>query len=109
MEKIEISEELKGKELFKFLAENKNALIAQKKSMLKYADTVIHSATPIKRESVKAAGTDTPVVCSVKVVANTAWYCDSQMDVLVPDNAKKSISERKGMIPHLHDHIHQIS
>ena len=109
MEKIEISEELKGKELFKFLAENKNALIAQKKSMLKYADTVIHSATPIKRESVKAAGTDTPDVCSVKVVANTAWYCDSQMDVLVPDNAKKSISERKGMIPHLHDHIHQIS
>ena len=56
MAKIEISEELKGKELFKFLAENKNALIAQKKSMLKYADTVIHSATPIKRESVKAAG-----------------------------------------------------
>ena len=109
MDRINIPEELKGKELYKFLIDNKSALIAQKKSMLKYADTVIHSATPIKRESVKAAGTDNPDVCSVKVVANTAWYCDSQMDVLVPDNAKKSISERKGMIPHLHDHIHQIS
>lgn len=109
MAKIEISEELKGKELFKFLAENKNALIAQKKSMLKQSDAISFNATPIKTQSEKALSQDNPDVCSVKVVANTAWYCDSQMDVLLPDNAKKSISERKGMIPHLHDHRHEIS
>lgn len=40
----------------------------------------------------------------VKIVANTANWIDSQMDVLLPGAAKKSITERKKYIPHLHDH-----
>jgi hypothetical protein len=109
MARIDIPEDLKGKELFKFLIDNKTALVAQKKSMLKHADVMVFDALPIKTEAVKSTdNTNDNGICSVKVVANTAWYCDSQMDVLLPDNAKKSISERKGLIPHLHDHVHEI-
>lgn len=113
--KILIDENLKGKELFKFLVENKSQLIAQKKSIpMKYADAV--SSTPslytIKGDKTeKAVSGDIPPDATsvhVKVVANTAWWCDSQMDVLLPDCWAKSIKERKNMIPHLHDHIHEI-
>ncbi len=41
----------------------------------------------------------------VKVVANTANYIDSQMDMILPGAANKSIQERKGLIPFLHDHL----
>lgn len=114
MTRVDIPEDLSGKDLFKFLTENKSALIAQKKSMLKYTDVL--SALPLvgvdyefKDGLLKSA---TSMVerdsITVKVVANTSLYCDSQMDVLLRDNAVKSIRERKGMIPHLHDHKHEI-
>lgn len=40
----------------------------------------------------------------VSVVCNTSMYCDSHRDVLIKNAGKKSIRERKGMIPHLPDH-----
>lgn len=115
MKKIIIPEELRGKELARFLVANKSQLIAQKKSMIKWADPV-SSDTGLffdnKGTYCKAEGPETvpPDASSlrVKVVANTAMWCDSHMDVLLPDNAKKSLKERKGLIPHLHDHKHEI-
>lgn len=106
-------EELSGDEAKSFVIANKSELIAIKRKAIKYTDVLSFDTAYInaKDGSVKALATDatnSPDVCRVKVVANTAMYCDSQMDVLLPDNAKKSIKERKGMIPHLHDHIHQI-
>lgn len=114
--KIVIPEHLKGKELFKFLIENKSALIAQKKSIIKWADSVSsHPAlfqVHVKDgQVVKTAVTAlAPEVTSVrvKVVANTSLWCDSHMDVLLRDSAKKSIKERKGLIPHLHDHEYNV-
>lgn len=114
--KVEIPEDLKGKDLFKFLIENKTALITQKKSMLKHTDVLCFTPSIYGKSNVdKADGsyydpaqTTDPNICHVKVVANTSMYCDSQMDVLLRDNAAKSIRERKGMIPHLHDHVHEI-
>jgi hypothetical protein len=108
--KIVIPEGLKGKELFKFLIENKSALIAQKKSIMKRAEPAVWMPVTIipMEQANKADGSAAPPadtgVLRVKVVANTALWMDSQRDVLLPDNAKKSIKERKGMIPHLHDH-----
>lgn len=127
-----IPPDLTGKALFKFLRENKQALIAAKKSVLKttepfaYAPTVgksnlkvLKDGRIVKADNVDAdddqegtddAGTMIPDSDSihVTVVANTALWCDSQLDVLLPDCWKNSIKQRKGMISHLHDHIHQI-
>lgn len=115
MSKITIPEHLKGKDLYKYLVENKSALIRQKKSILKRTDSVSYSTMFINSAGElanKAAGegmkeTDSGIV-RVKVVANTSLWCDSQMDVLLPDSAKKSMKERKGMIPHIHDHIWEV-
>lgn len=112
MSKIIIPENLKGAELTAFLIENKAALITQKKMLPKFCDPVScvpayyvnKHGTLVKSATIAEDATS----CMVKVVANTSMYCDSQMDVLLKDSAKKSIKDRKGMIPHLHDHIHMI-
>lgn len=129
MSKLLSLKDLSGKALFKFLKENKEALIAEKKSVIKHSDPF--SCTPeISRIKVKKdgsiikadatedgdqdgdpdAGTMLPDDDSVHVtvVANTANWCDSQFDVLIPDCWKNTIKQRKGLISHLHDHIHQI-
>lgn len=109
-----IPENLKGKELFKFLVENKNSLISQKKSMLKRTDAIISNASLFNikdKTAIKATPNSIPSYATsvrVKVVANTALWLDSAKDVLLPDCWKKSIKDRKGMIPHLHDHVHEI-
>lgn len=115
MKKIQIPKDAKGKELFGFLIENKSALIAQKKSLPRYSDNI--SCTPLlfNIKDSKAIKADMSSLASslidsvrVKVVGNSAYWCDSQMDVLVEDCWKRSIKERAGMMPHLHDHIHRI-
>lgn len=40
----------------------------------------------------------------VKVVANTADWIDTQMDMLIPGSPQKSIKEKGHLIPHLSDH-----
>lgn len=116
MGKIIIDPSLKGKELTKFLLENKDELIRQKKSLpVKFSDPISYTPTLfyVKGESVSKATGESPIPPDadsfrVKVVANAALWCDSHMDVLLPDCWKKSIADRKGLIPHLHDHIHQL-
>ncbi len=109
--KISVDPNLKGKELYRFLIENKAQLIAQKKSMEKWADAVsfMPSIYNLKgKEAIKAAGpadiAPDATTVRVKVVANTSMWCDSDMDVLLRDNAKKSMKDRKGLILHLKDH-----
>lgn len=122
MGKTLIPEGLKGKPLFKFLIENKEALITEKKSIIKHSDPLSHSPTieistksgTAKKDAGDAPGdNDEPMTINgglvhVTVVANTANWVDSQLDMLLPDCWKRSIKQRKGMIPHLHDHIHQV-
>jgi hypothetical protein len=116
--KVIIPENLVGKELFKFLMANKGQLIAAKKAAIKTTDSVVYDAliiTPIKSASEKAAGENGSIpeeaigfrTLDVKVVANTAWYCDSQMDVLTDKCYDKSIKEKGNLIPHIADHIRQ--
>lgn len=112
--KILIDENLKGAELTKFLTDNYDEIILQKKSMLKRTDPVL--AIPSlyvvagDRVSKAVSANISPDATSVlvKVVANTALFMDSQSDVLLPDCWKVSIKQRKNMIPHLHDHVHEI-
>lgn len=113
MKKITIDESLKGKALFKFLVDNKSALIAQKKAIPKKGDafSVISFFTEqeggIKKKTALGDISPTATVLPVKVVANAANYCDSQMDVLLPDCWAKTIKDGKGRI-HLHDHEYEL-
>jgi|SRR6185437_4674543 len=129
MSKLLALKDLSGKPLFDYLKTNKEALIAEKKSIVKHADPfswspeisrmkITKDGSIIKADATgdgdldgdADGGTMIPDDESVHVtvVANTANWCDSQLDVLIPDCWKSSIKQRKGMIPHLHDHIHQI-
>lgn len=114
MAKIVLDETLKGPELTKFLLENKKELIAQKKAMIKRTDPVSASPSLFFVKGDRIVKADAEAIESdatsfrVKVVANTALFMDSQLDVLIPDCWKVTIKQRKGMIPHLHDHIHEI-
>lgn len=118
MSKVIIPEHLVGKELYKFLVANKSALINEKKSMVKRTEPVFHSPSFLFTKAdgaTKAPGdnaenpTEDTGVLRVKVAANTSMWCDNQMDVLLPDNAAKSLRDRKGMIPHIHDHIWELT
>ena len=100
------------KELFSYLKDNKKELTATKKSMPIFSDAVSFNTSLIHKTG-EATKANTPVTgdmdrLRVRVVANTANFIDSHMDMLLPDAAKKSISQRKSIIPHLHDHIHTI-
>lgn len=114
MAKIVLDETLKGKELTEFLLANKKELIAQKKAMIKRTDPVSASPSLFFVKGDRIVKADAEAIASdatsfrVKVVANTALFMDSQLDVLIPDCWKVTIKQRKGMIPHLHDHIHEI-
>jgi hypothetical protein len=87
MNKITIPEGLKGKELFKFLIENKHLLITQKKSAVKQSDSVTCKNLYVnsKGEITKAAPkpTDTGVIEVVSVI-NTTNLMDSHDDVHIP-------------------------
>lgn len=114
MAKITIPANLTGKDLHKFLIENKEDLVAQKKSMLKYTEAIEYAPELFllkEGTATKSAVGEIPKDANtvrVKVVANSAWFCDSHMDVLIPDCWSKSIKERKGLIPHLCDHEHKV-
>ena len=99
-------------ELFSYLKVNKQALISQKKSMPIVSDVSVFNTSKVKNKTAEFKNNE-PItqdkdILRVKVVANTANWLDSHMDVLLPDCWNKSIKERKNVIPHLHDHIHKI-
>jgi hypothetical protein len=109
--RITLPAHLKGKVLYQYLVENKADLIARKMMLpIKSEPTVCDPTfiTPVKAGTAKADGTlatelDTDSTL-VKVVANTAWWCDSHMDVLTDKSYNKSVKERGIMIPHINDH-----
>jgi len=87
------------KELFSFLIENKDTLIAQKKAIIKHADGIsITQATNKANKATKA--TDE---IKVKSVINTTNILDSHDDVHLNGIWDKSLSENKGIM-HLQEH-----
>lgn len=112
---IKIPSNLKGKELYKFLVANKSALITQKKSAMKRTDNLIAPVTILDRSHDDGGNKARPSTSTeplpvgfreidVKVVANTAWYCDLAMDVLTDKSYDNSVKARGSLLPHIKDH-----
>ncbi len=111
-----IPQNIKGKELFDYLVKNKGEIMRIKRSNIKESDSIAHpisllvkgkeaqfkASNPLLVKEVEDEGT-----CLVKVVANSAWWCDSQMDVLTDGCYDKSIKEKGILIPHIADHCHK--
>lgn len=101
---------------FDYLVKNKKSLIAKKKMGIVKSDPFYYSPAIIPRNgktsfSVKEEGDVQPAdidTLRVKVVANTANWIDSHMDMILEGAATKSIKERKHIIPHLYDHNHSV-
>lgn len=113
--KISIDDNLKGKDLFSFLKEHKEKLIAQKRAIpIKYGFAVDNSPTIFTlKEGAATKATfaeleETATSLRVKIVGNTAYWCDNDMDVLIADCWKKTIKDRKDLIKHLRDHVYQL-
>ena len=92
---------------FKYLKENEDKLIKTKRSTPDFADVcnvgILKIDSAVKVDKVADNG-----IIRKTVVANTANWLDSQNDLILPGAPAKSIRERKSMIPHLHDHVHQL-
>ena len=110
---VTVPADLKGKDLLKFLVENKALLIQEKKSAIKHADAFaincslsekffvdkegkLNKATP---ENEPATGGPEIVLC----VINTTNWLDSHSDVHIPGIWKKSIKDNPTQL-HLQEH-----
>lgn len=101
--KQSIPVDLAGKELFEFLLKNKNLLITEKKSTVKFGDAFCLSNLYINEKGEvedisKAAnsGIDENVdAIQVLSIINTCNWMDSHSDVHIPGIWKKSLSENK--------------
>lgn len=93
-------------ELFGWLKLNKELLVRQKKSQMKYADAVSFLDVPHEtNEAFKSESSEEtdPNTLRVKAVINTTNIMDSHDDVHLPGLWKKSLNENKNII-HLQEH-----
>lgn len=94
-------------EKFNFLTTYEKEIINSKKATIKQCDNFNFNPIPVKAiEQSKAAQIVEMEVdkIHVKVVANVANYIDSQLDMLLIDSWKKSITERRDLIWHMKNH-----
>jgi len=94
------------KELFAFLVDKKETLIAQKKSVVKFADGIGHTSiegSSERGEAIKAAAGLAADSIQVKAVINTTNILDSHGDVHIPGLWNKSLKENK-RIMHIQEH-----
>lgn len=95
-----IDEKLQGKDLYDFLVQNKNVLIAEKKFGVKFSDSIM-SAYAVDREghvikSVTNKDNDNGVL-NASLAINSCLFMDSHKDVHIPGIWKKSLSESKSL------------
>lgn len=88
------------KELFEWLIENKQTLIAQKKAEMKRGDGVLYLSHSNGIKKAESNGSDG---LQVKAVINTTNLMDSHKDVHLPGLWTKSLKENN-MIMHLQEH-----
>jgi hypothetical protein len=107
MSKLEIPNFQSKKDLYGFLVENKSTLIAQKKSVIKFADGVLYTnpLVGVKDQTVKASEVDITDVNEIKVkaVINSTNWMDSHLDVHLKGLWDKSLRESKDLM-HLQEH-----
>jgi hypothetical protein len=105
--------DLTGKDLFNYLVTNKKDLIRKKKLLPIKSDPLFATAeriVPLKETAIKDGketqeSIDTGELL-VDVVGNSAWWCDSHMDVLTDTAYDKSVREQGNLLPHIKDHDH---
>lgn len=98
-----------NKELYAFLVDNKETLLNQKKSVVKYADGISSNVTLIKDfETKKGVNTNkaNEDEITVKAVINTTNIMDSHSDVHIKGLWNKSIKENKRIL-HVQEHKSQ--
>jgi len=99
---------LTKEELLKLSKEDREALIKDKAAKVKYTDSLAYNVgKPTKEAKGKAAEPSKSVdkdTLDVKIVCNTAWLCDSHMDVLTSDCYANSVAAKGANIPHIADH-----
>jgi len=111
---VTVPQGLAGKDLFKFLVENKSVLIAEKKSAIKYADAIECgidlSKTYVIDTEGKLVKADAAIIAempaqseTVIVVINSCKWLDSHGDVHIPGIWKKSLKDNASQI-HLQEH-----
>ena len=84
-------------ELFEFLIENKALLIKQKKSIVKYADSIGVVGSTATNKATKAIANDATTI-QVKSIINTTKVMDSHSDVHIDGLWKKSLRETKDIM-----------
>ncbi len=102
------------KDLIAHIVANKSDLIAFKKSATKHTDASLSISITEKVDANKIitnfSGDDLANgIIKRTVVGNTYGWMDSHDDVHIPGIFSKSISENKGLIFHLHDHLYQVA
>tara|TARA_R110000772_G_scaffold188838_4_gene299941 strand:- start:3952 stop:4800 length:849 start_codon:yes stop_codon:yes gene_type:complete len=105
--KIDIPNFKTKKELFSFLIENKEILLTQKKSAVKYADglSIDHLPKEAQKSITKAEGTQSGESDMVKTrtIINTTNILDSHGDVHIKGIWNKSLKENKRIL-HVQEH-----
>ncbi len=110
---VTVPANLKGKELLKFLVDNKALLIAEKKSAIKHADAMSIGVDISKKYVIDKEGKLTKATAdfaptpggpeTVLCVINTTNWMDSHLDVHIPNIWKKSLKDNNEML-HLQEH-----
>lgn len=108
MKKLEIPRFAEKKELFKFLHLNKQTLINQKKSEMKFADAFSFAPSIMLIGAGSAEKANEPIknppdILDTELVINTTNLMDTYDDVHIPGLWDKSIKENRGIM-HVQEH-----
>lgn len=94
-------------ELFKWLKENKDDLIYQKKESIKYADSIEFTAIPLQHKSINIDkgidGVEAPGIVKRRAIINTTKILDSHGDVHQDGIWDKTVKENT-RIKHIQEH-----
>jgi|SRR5690606_3619515 len=113
MAKIKLPDFDNVKERYQYLRDHKKELVEFKKLEIKFTDPFddlsISSVSGLTASKGIYSNDDSAGVLKRTIIGNTYFWLDSHDDVHLSGVFAKSIAERGKRIPHLHDHIFQLS
>ena len=96
---MRIGDFVSKEDFFRYIKDNKSKIVSEKKSAIKYADSIDFINVKAIEKSEFAIKENTPIdisdngIITRNLVINTTNYLDSHLDVHIPNLWKKSISE----------------
>jgi len=94
---MNIPDNLKGNDLLKFLVENKEDIMYAKKSIVKEADSIMVSSTPLSKSIANKSFDKDATEIKVRAIINTTNVIDSHKDVHINGIWNKSVSENNNI------------